>query len=368
MKTCGECAHFKQLDGRPLGESNAILWYLAEGTTRPGFDEWVLVLNPSNATVQAGVTFQTPSGQVGGPTLSLPPQTRQTVHVNDYIQNKDVSTQVTSLTAGLGVVAERSMYIRTADGKVDSHNSIGATETNSGWGLAEGATWPGFEEWVLVQNPTATPASAQFYFLTPDGVTEGPNEYVGPWQRVTVRVNDYMPDSDVSTLVFTEDDTQKVVVERAMYIRAPDGKLGATNSIASLYSSTGWFLPEGCTSQGFDEWVLVMNPSPEDTVLVQLMFMTPRGSVSGPSALLFPAQRETFHVNDYVTGDVSTLVESDGYVLAERSMYVRTADGKNGAHCSLGLLPTSTEGAGGGMAASLTPKEISRLRTVYSSK
>ena len=368
---CAERAmYFNAPDGKwgshdSIGASSTSQeWYLAEGATWPGYDEWVQVLNPGMKTVRARLYFQTPKGQIDGPTLTLGPQTRKTVHVNDYVANQDVSTEVRSLTSGQGIVAERSMYMHTADGKVDCHDSIGATEPNSGWGLAEGATLPGYEEWVLVENPTGSAAATHFFFMNSDKVIEGPVQSVKPGQRVSVRVNDYMPDSEVSTLVLTESDSQKVVVERAMYIRAPDGKLGAHNSVGSSYSSTGWYLPEGCTSSGYDEWVLVMNPSPDTAVSVQLTFMTTEGAVPGPGASLPPASRKTFHVNDYVTGDVSTRVESDGYVVAERSMYINGRDGKAGAHNSLGLMASYVDGSGAG-AASPRSEEISTLRSEF---
>jgi hypothetical protein len=345
--------------------STSETWYLAEGATWAGFDEWVLVLNPGSESVRAGVTFQTPEGPVAGPTLDLPPRTRRSVHVNDYLQNRDVSTLVSSLTPGRGVVAERSMYMNTPDGKVDCHNSIGATRPAGGWGLAEGATWPGFEEWVLVQNPTGTPAAVHFFFLTPGGVRQGPVEYVAAGARVSVRVNDYLPDADVSTLVYTEQDDQEVVVERAMYIAARDGKLGAHNAGGSVYISGGWYLPEGCTWPGFDEWVLVMNPDPYNPAGVQLTFMTPKGVVNGPSVILAPASRQSFHVNDYFTGDVSTRVESDGYVIAERSMYMSPTYGKAGATCSLGMLAAYLSKPGGAYSTPLAAGQISQLRALY---
>jgi len=93
-----------------------------------------------------------------------------------------------------------------------------------------------------------------------------------------------------------------------------------------------------------------MNPSPDTAVSVQLTFMTTEGAVPGPGASLPPASRKTFHVNDYVTGDVSTRVESDGYVVAERSMYINGRDGKAGAHNSLGLMASYVDGSGAGAA------------------
>ena len=313
------------------------VWYLAEGATWPGYDEWILVMNPFNDPVSARITFQTPDAEVNGPVLDLAPNSRQSVHVNDYVPNADVSAKVQCMSSGYGVVAERSMYVTSADGKVDCHNSAAAPETASAWGLAEGATYPGYEEWVLIQNPTTTPALVDTWFLTPgkDPVA-GPTEQVLPGRRVSIKVNDFADNDDVSTLVFTQSEDQQVVAERSMYVTSGD-KRGSHNSMGSLYSSKDWLLPEGATWSGFDEWVLVMNPDPVVTAQVSLTFMTPGGEVPGPSATLGPASRVSFHVNRFVTTDVSTRVTSDQYVIAERAMYMNTSQGKQGATCSLGM-------------------------------
>jgi hypothetical protein len=342
--------------GSPTVSQN---WYLAEGATWPGYEEWVLVMNPFDDPVSARITFQTPPGEVEGPLLELAPGSRQSVHVNQYVPDQDVSTRVECLTSGYGIVAERSMYINTVDGKLGCHNSMGCQETGAGWGLAEGATWPGYEEWVLVQNPTAARADVEFYFLTPEGIWDGPVFSVDPGTRASIRVNDYLPGRDVSTLVFTLEENQEIVVERAMYVAAADGKRGAHNSTASAYMGSSWHLPEGATWPGFDEWVLVMNPDPEEPVNVRLTLMTPDGALPGPSATLEKGTRQTFHINDYYTGDVSVRVQSDGYVVCERSMYVATHDGKNGSHCSMGVLHTDVTAG----AAAIDGGNVERFRS-----
>jgi cathepsin K len=334
-------------------------WYLAEGATWPGYDEWILVMNPFNDAVTARVTFQTPAGAVKGPDLSLAGNTRQSVHVNQYIQGADVSATVTCTREGYGVVAERSMYINAPDGKVDCHNSTGVTEPSSAWGLTEGATYSGYEEWVLVQNPTTVAAEATLYFLTPSKVVKGPTVGVSPGRRVSVKVNDYVQNDDVSTLVFTANDDQSVVVERAQYVSSGQAKRGSHNSPGSIYTSKDWVLPEGCTAAGFDEWVLVMNPDTQKTAQVSLKFMTPQGEVQGPAASVPPASRRSFHVNLYTGGDVSTMVSSDQYVIAERAMYMNTPQGKKGATCSLGV-PAAVLGGSSGSGGAVPLQKLSR--------
>lgn len=312
-------------------------WYLAEGATWPGYDEWVLVMNPFNERVTAAVTFHTPQGERSGPRLDLAPNSRQNVHVNEYVPDADVSAVVRCTSDGYGVVAERSVYVETPDGKAGCHNSVGSSELAGAWGLAEGATRPGYEEWVLVQNPTADPVRVELYFLTPAGAIRGPLKELPPGRRASFRVNDYAPDRDVSTVVFTGSEDQKVVAERAQYVSSPDGKRGSHCSLGSAYASRDWLLPEGCTLPGFEEWVLVMNPDRDAPARFALTFMTPQGEVPGPEMELAPASRASVRVNDYCACEVSTRVVSDGYVIAERAMYMDTPQGKRGATCSLGV-------------------------------
>jgi IPT/TIG domain len=331
-------------------KGSAAAWYLAEGATWPGYDEWVLVMNPNDVAVQVSSTFQTPQGQVAGPDLTLAPGSRQTIHVNQYVPSRDVSTKVECLTAGKGVVAERAMYVN-APGKRGCHESLGTSELSTGWGLAEGATWPGFEEWVLVQNPTDVPAQVVFYFVTPNGVKNGPTISLAPGARTSVRVNDFEQNADVSTMVFTKADNQLVSVERAMYMNTADGKRDAHNATASAYMSTWWYLPEGCTNPGYDEWVLVMNPDPKLTAHVDINFMTPKGPAPGVTGTLPPLTRATCHVNEFVKGEVSCEVKSDNYVVTERAMYISALDGKAGATDSLGVLASlvNPEASGAGV-------------------
>ncbi len=372
---CAERAMYvNTLDGK-WGSHDSIgspgvsdVWYLAEGATWTGYDEWVMVMNPYSDTVDVDVTFQTPDGEIPGPQLRLKGGTRKTVHVNDYAPDSDVSTKVECLTSGRGVIAERSMYISAPDGKVGCHNSMGSSQAVGGWAVAEGATWPGFEEWILVQNPTGSAVPVHLFFLTPSEVITGPEFMLAAGSRESICVNDYVPLEDVSTLVFTDEEGQDVVVEMSMYVATVEGKLGAHNSRGSIYESTGWYLPEGCTSAGFDEWVLVMNTDTENSADVLLTFMTTEGPVAGPTETVPPSSRKSFNINKYYIGNASTKVETTNgvMVVSERAMYVNTSDGKSGAHCSLGVLSADVgQGSGGSGACALPAETISSLRSRY---
>lgn len=341
-------------------------WYLPEGATWLGYDEWLLIANPNSEPLEVKVSFQMPFGEIGMPEFEIGAGARKTIHVNDYVPEGDVSAKVESL-GDAGIVAERSVYIRTPDGKFGCHCSMGLTECAGGWGVAEGTTRPGFEEWILIQNPTTLVSEATLFFLTANGATKGPTYFVDGGSRISVRVNDIVPDCDLSVMVVTAEEDQKVVVERAMYISTADGKLGAHATAASQFTGVPWCLPEGCTSPGFDEWLLVANADPENSATISVTFMTPGGPVAGPKLEVSPGTRLTFQVNEYVTGDVSTVVEGNGYFICERAMYMNGQAGKRGAHSSQGVLASYKEGffssTGGGKEGSSL---VSRIVPLWS--
>lgn len=323
-------------------------WYMPEGYTGAGFDEWVLVMNPSGQTVRARVIYQTLTGPVEGPLIDAPPGSRVNVHVNEWVPERHVSTMVTAIDGGQ-MMAERAMYMyNTPDGKWGSHDSIGILTPSSLWYLPEGATYFGFDEWVLVQNPNKVEVSVKVQFLAAGGVAREFELPIGASSRYSIHANDYVPGTEFSTRVecLTRDrgEVLPVFAERAMYMATADGKRGAHDSIGLSTPGPEWYLPEGTTRPGFDEWVLVMNPNDAPTN-VRATFLTPDGVGGTRDIFMAPNSRGTIHVNEFINDkDVSTVVTSleGAGILAERAMYMDTSDGKRGAHDSIGAYQTST--------------------------
>ncbi|HEY5530920.1 MAG TPA: DUF5719 family protein [Candidatus Anoxymicrobiaceae bacterium] len=288
-------------------------WYLAEGCTRGGFETWVLVQNPGNDWAYVTLTYMTVSAAVAGPSVSVPPGSRQTFNVADTVPDSwQVSTVVSSDTP---VVAERAMY---GNNRSWGDDSIGASEAASSWYLAEGCTKGGFETWVLVQNPENTGVEVHLTFMTPAGPVTGPSAVLDAYTRRTFNVAESVPDAwQVSTRV---DANKPIVAERAMY---GNNRSWAHDSIGTTAPAADWYLAEGCTARGFETWVLVQNPN-ADEVKITLTYMTGGGLIPGPTAVLPPNSRMTFNVWE-TTGtqvEVSTVVHAiGGGVIAERAMY-----------------------------------------------
>ena len=205
-------------------------WYLAEGCTGGSFETWVLVQNPGDSPASVGLTFMTETGEKPGPRLDLAPHTRRSVNVSTVVPNDwSVSTKVESTQP---VIAERAVYW---NGRIEGHDSIGATEPSATWYLAEGCTGTGFETWVLVQNPNSVPASVQLTYMTPAGLVGGPFETIPANSRKTFNVADTVPGVyEVATRVTS---SVPVIAERAMYGGPEEVDLGSTfASILSRYT------------------------------------------------------------------------------------------------------------------------------------
>ncbi len=210
-----------------------------------------------------------------------------------------------------------------------AHDSIGAPNTAKSWYLAEGCTGGDFETYVLVQNPGPLAADVDLTFMTPMGVKAGPSESLPPKSRKTYNVAQYAPGEwEVSTRITSNRD---IIAERAMY---GNGRAWAHDSIGTSTPAKNWYLAEGCTGGDFETYVLVQNPN-NKAVGVNLTFMTPAGAKAGPTETLPGNSRKTYNVARYAPGEweVSTTVEADGDVIAERAMY---GNGRAWAHDSIG--------------------------------
>ncbi len=76
--------------------------------------------NPNAAEATVTLTYMTGSGEIAGPTQTVPANSRYTFNVaNDAPGQDSLSTKV---TADMGVIAERSMYWNN---RIGGHDSVG---------------------------------------------------------------------------------------------------------------------------------------------------------------------------------------------------------------------------------------------------
>ena len=290
--------------------------YLGEGSTT-NFQEWVVLANPAATQTQACLSYFTSAGFAGGRWITIGPNRRVSIRVNDTVVADEVSTRIDS--GPNPVSAERAMYSQ-ATGLYGAHLGKESATPSNNWLLPEGVSAGGSETWVLVANPsTSITATATVRFLTANGPVGLPPVTLPPLTRRSFRVGAYVSSFEVSTEVTSTG--AGVIAERATYL-GHSGYVGSTESPGITAPSSTWYVGEGATAGGFDTWILLANPSATTNATANLTFLTSTGPITGPTVSIPPKSRRTVRVNDYVTDfDVATKVSSSIPIAVERAIY-----------------------------------------------
>jgi hypothetical protein len=329
--------------------SPATRWYLAEGATHSGFDLFYLLQNATDVEAVVEVTYLRPS--------PLPAVVREYVvgpgrRFNIWVNREgpelaatDVSAVVTS-TNGVPIIVERAMYASSGLAFGAGHESAGVPQPASRWLLAEGATGPYFDLFVLVANPTSRSAPIEATFLLPDGRTITKAFEVAAQSRFNIWVDHVDPelaDTAVSTTIASTAGVP-VVVERAMWWPGTvDSWHEAHNSSGATETATAWAVAEGEVGgpRATESYVLVANPSMRSGgVRVTLLFEdgppAERTFTIGPRSRFNVSVRDEFpeSVNRRFGVLVESVAPSPLEIVVEWAMYsdaegLRWAAGSN---------------------------------------
>jgi subtilisin family serine protease len=302
-------------------------WYLAEGSTVPPFDTWVLLMNPNSMPSQVQMHFLREDGTVVDHTELVAPMARKSVYVNSLFTTSGFATQV---TADQPIVVERAMYF---DNDQAGHDTLATATPGQTWYMAAGASRGGFDTWLLVENPGSAPANIKVSFITDTGAVVSQPLFVLPHARNSLYTNPLIPNAAYGIRV---DSDQPIVAERAVYF---DGGRAGFDSAAVSAPNTEWFLPEGSTTGSFEEQLNVLNPQSQATN-VQVEYRPEAGSIDPPPPQRFslgPTSRLTLDVNQQVpSSNVAMRVTADRPIVVERVSYFARPGGE-GATSSTGL-------------------------------
>ncbi|MCL4848214.1 MAG: SBBP repeat-containing protein [Acidobacteria bacterium] len=350
--------------------SPATTWYLAEGATGD-FLLFYLIQNPNDTEVDVTVRYLPGDGTPAATKVYRAPAfSRINILVNFELfdTNSDgvpdtplyASAPLSAeFTATRPIIVERAMYLNNAPGRFFNagHNSAGVTTPSTQWFLAEGATGFLFDMFVLIANPTATPADVRLTFLLPGGTTytktydgatpgeSGTNPSIAANSRFTVYVNDVQPDGAIGTWPLAQTAVSTVVeslnhvpiiVERAMWWARGGGAAGwyeGHNSVGVTETGARWALAEGELGgpRQAITYVLVANTSPF-AGRIRARFYAEDGTTSACTFLI--AANSRLNVNDEPTcfADMggrrfATVVESESTgagrpeIVVERAIY-----------------------------------------------
>ncbi|MHB8895303.1 MAG: hypothetical protein ACYC99_09040 [Candidatus Geothermincolia bacterium] len=319
------------------------VWYLAEGATHPGFEEWICIQNPGATAANVNITYMFPGGGTQPQNLQVAPFSRSTIDVNAAVgPNKDVSAKVTS---NQPIVAERPMYFNYHSGWDGGSISSGVASLSKTWYLAEGATQPGFEEWISLMNPGTLATDVTITYMFPGGATQVQKVHMAPTSRETVLVNNVVgPNKDVSAKV---EATEPIIAERPMYFLYHGAWSGGDSQVGATAPANSWFLAEGTTRSNqydgaFEEWISIQNPG-NTAATVNFKYMFPGGATQAAAKSIAAHSRETVLVNGVVgpDKDVSVQLTSDTPIVVERPMYFNYHNGITGGDVELGCTAAS---------------------------
>ncbi len=311
-------------------------WYFAEGTTNPGFQEYLCLGNPSDTVAELEITYIFSDGSTQNQQVSVAPNFRNTVNVNSIVgPGKDVSIKVV-VTNGTLTVAERPIYFAYNGVWTGGSDVVGTNSPATEWYFAEGYTGSGFEEWVCVLNTGDEAATLTFFFQTQEaGLITKSGYSVGAHSRKSFFINDVLGPGYQNSLKLVS--SKPVVAERPMYFRYGSWTGGHCVMGSTVLGSELYFA-EGTTRGGFHEYLTLQNPNSYD-ITVEAHYQLGPGQGSVPP-IFYPIQankRQTVFVPSEVgyEKDVSVLLLCEDPFLAERPMYFRYGSW-TGGHCVIG--------------------------------
>jgi hypothetical protein len=292
-------------------------WFLAEGSSKWGFETWLLVQNPSAQAANVVVTYMPDGGTAKSFTKAVPAQSRRSFSMQEDMGAVDASIKVESETP---VIAERAMY---RNNRREGHDSVGTATPARDFYLAEGTTDYGFTTYVLVQNPNDAAVQVSLTYMTKTGPVTQPTFTMAAKTRKTVRVNDVVPAKDLSTHVHG---SLPIIAERAMYWGGT-GALGEAchDSIGLNSPHLSFYMPDGETQNGYETWTLVQNPN-SAPVKVEISYLTTTGAGNKSLTDTINANsRKTYFMADAIpNGRASITVKSKTAgkpIMVERAMY-----------------------------------------------
>ncbi len=305
-------------------------WYFAEGTTIPGFHEYITVFNPGGTAADLTFCYMVEGEGEEVYTGTVGATSRATFKAADHVgEGKNISLH---LESDQDVVAERPMYFNyqgLADrGWTGGQCVMGVNAPDDEWSFAEGTTRDNaidgaFEEWLCIQNPgdVAITVDAVYQLAEGQGGPVNKSYAVPRKERLTISVNNEIgPDKDASVRLTS---TSDFIAERSLYFNYHNIYPGGHGVMGANGTDTTWFFAEGYTGPGFEEWLCVQNTGGVDANLTITYYTEGGADPVVRNHTVSANSRKTIDVNTDVGANlsISAQVESDQPVICERPMY-----------------------------------------------
>ncbi len=201
----------------------ARLWYFAEGNTTETFNTDLVLFNPQPTSTEIAVTYLGEDGSRNTQQALIPARQQLVIAVDDVLPDSRFGVQI---IASQPVAAERLMRFGTD--LVGLHTSAGVARLSRTWLFAEGSTRSPNRMQLLVLNPNRQAVTITARFMTADGTSLVRRYALPPTTRLTIDVNELVPDLDVATMIEAD---LPVVAERALYFAPTSAPLTSTDTL-----------------------------------------------------------------------------------------------------------------------------------------
>jgi hypothetical protein len=294
-------------------------WYFAAGRTDNGFSEQIDVLNTNASPVHGTITFFYGVDQTKVYPFTLQAQARGTY---DAAAILGVRTRfATAVTADLPIVAARSSQ-RGTDAMT---GSTGVSTPSRTWYMAEGYTGLTFQEELDLLNPGNQTARVHIVWPLFNGKTPVIHDVVlAPRSHLTIPVNSFVDRASHATVLSAD---QSIVASRTMLFGT--GQQGAHAREGAMQASTTLYFAEGSTTNGFEEYLTILNPQSGQAARITTSFFDRQGALLATREIVVdPLHRGNIKVNDVVQSNaISAVLQSSIPIVAERTMYFGAPNG-----------------------------------------
>lgn len=318
-----------------LGATNLnTTFYFADVPTHAAGESFLSIYNPGDVSANVTVMYYSGGSQVGNTaTLSVATNSRGTIQPNaDINLPSHVGAVVTSDRA---ILVERPTYYVDEYGVSGSADVVGTSTLAGDWLFSEGNTSSGTQENLALANFGDTDAPATITLKSLSGATHDFNVIVKAHGQLIWNVNNNNSftggTSEVAAEVKSVSNT--LAVQRQMYTTYAGSNgnsswsaQGVTDTFGATAGHGVYSFAEGFTSLGFNEYLLLQNPSnTSENVNVTLVNML--GHSYTQNYTIGPQSRYTINITSLVENHLVNSGE-DARAYAE-SMTVQSSDGSN---------------------------------------
>jgi autotransporter-associated beta strand protein len=303
-------------------------WYFAEGS-QGFFSTFLLLANPQTSPLTATVDYLLEGAPKVTRTYDVPALSRRTVDAasDAALVNQSFGMVVTFSQPGL---AERAMYFGTDPLWRGGHASAGVSAPSTTAFVAEGATGPFFETFILIANPQPDEVDVALTFLRQGEAPIAMSRTIPAASRLTLNIETLDPGLANAAVATSITATAPVIVERAQYWPDPAPQwYEAHGSPALQAAGTKWGLAEGRVggASNHQTYILLANTNASAEAHVSITFLRESGAPFTKTFTVPASQR--FNVRTGPGTDVPELVDerfgalitSDQPIVVERAMY-----------------------------------------------